>query len=330
MIVRWGVIGAGGIADKRTIPAIKECKDNRLIAVMDIGKEQTKALAEKHGAKRFYTKSEDLLADEEINSVYIATPVYLHCEQAIQAASFGKHILCEKPMALSVEDCKRMIDACEKSKVKLMIGFRMRFHPFHQRIKSLIKGGVLGEIVFIKAESSIWFQSTPDNWRLKKDLAGGGALADLGEHTIDLTRYFMGKEVTEVSAFTGNVIFDYPVEETISLILKFSSRAQGVITSSFAIPYGENLLQIYGTKGMVMGSKTIGQFPAAQLKTSIEAKVKEYHAEHIDTFKSEIEHFTDCLKNDKEPLVNGEEGLKTVRIRQAAYKSAEEKKVIKL
>lgn len=330
MIVRWGVIGTGGIADKKTIPAIKESKDSELIALMDINLERTKELAQKHGAKRYYNKIEDLLSDKEIDAVYIATPLYLHCEQTILAAKYGKHILCEKPMALTVEECKEMIKACKDNQVKLMIGFRMRFHVYHQKIKSLIEEGLLGKIVMGRTEGYLWFEATRDSWRINKVLGGGGALIDLGEHSIDLLRYFIGDEVVEVVALSSNVNFDYPVEDTISVILKFEGGAHSIITSSFAIPYRENLLQIYGTKGSVLGSKTIGQFPDSELKGYINGQVKEYHIEHIDTFNAEIQHFAECIRDNKEPLVTGEDGLKATEIRLAAYESAKKGKAIRM
>jgi len=321
LTVKWGVTGAGGIADKRIIPAIREAKNSEIASLMVRNLGRAKKLANKHGAKGYYDNVPDLLKDEQIDAVYIATPVYLHCEQTIQAAEHGKHVLCEKPMAMTVEECKRMISACKKNRVKLMIGFMMRFHSYHQKIKQLIDERVLGRIIQIRAQLHLWYPDAPGSWRQDPKLGGGGSLMDLGAHCLDLLRFFLG-ESTRVMAMVDTVAFDYPVEDTATVILKFENRAQGIIDACFNIPHRENLLEVYGTKGTILASRTIGPFEDPKTKLITDEGVKELDIPYINKYEAEIEHFSECIEKDLEPSITGMDGLKNTQLILAAYESA--------
>ena len=145
--LRWGVIGAGGIADRRTIPGMMLAKNAELIAVMDINAEQVEKIRQKYGAKRGYTKEEDLLADPEVDAVYIATPIVLHAKQAKLAADYGKDILIEKPLAMTSDEGQEVIDYCERKGVKIAAGFMMRFGSHVMSMKKAIAEGKIGTVV---------------------------------------------------------------------------------------------------------------------------------------------------------------------------------------
>ncbi|OGS21690.1 MAG: hypothetical protein A3J83_02095 [Elusimicrobia bacterium RIFOXYA2_FULL_40_6] len=344
-MINWGVIGACGIADRRTIPeGITKAKNAKLSAVMDIAQDKVQAVAEKYGVK-YYTREEELLNDRNIDAVYIATPTNIHCKQVVMAAQRGKHILCEKPMAMSVSECNKMIEACKKNKVKLALGYMMRFHVYHQKAKEIVSSGALGKIVMGRAQLSCWYPPIKGAWRQDIKVGGGGSLIDMGSHCIDLLEMIMGK-VKEVSCFTNSLINKYSVEDTALMSVKFESGAVGLVDNHFNIPdlSSKNVLEIYGQKGSILAKGTVGQMSNGAMITYIEKDGKGYdaqqhrmsaHEENIELeprniYQSQIEHFCEAIEKNRNPLISGEDGLWNLKIMLAAYKSAKTGKVVKL
>ena len=339
-MVNWGVIGAGGIADRRTIPeGILPARNAKLVAVMDVDAQRAEAVAAKYGVNKYYTKEEDLLADDEVQAVYIATPVYLHCHQTVIAAEHKKHVLCEKHMAMSIQEAEDMIKTCKSNGVKLGIGFMMRFHAYHRKLKAMIQAGLLGKIVMGRAQLTCWYPDIPGAWRQVPELGGGGSLADMGSHCIDLLEMFIGK-VAELTAFTNTLVHKYPAEDTATVLLRFETGAHGIVDNYFNVPdaASKNVLEIYGTKGSVLAKGTIGQMPSGEMMAYLQPEERSYEALQareapevteqeiavtpINMYQAEIENFSECIEKDTEPLVTGEEGLWNLRIILAAYESA--------
>ena len=272
MAVKWGVIGCGGIAARRTIPeGITKGCNSKLVAVMDTAAEKTKEISEKYGVKG-YSKEEEILKDSEVEAVYIATPTCFHFSQAMLAAKHKKHILCEKPMGMTVEECKKIIQSCKKEDVKLGVGFMMRFHSLHQKIKEMVHDGVFGKIVFARAQLSCWYPLISNAWRQNPESGGGGSLIDMGSHCIDLLEFIMEAKVRSVSCFVDTLIQNYPVEDSSTVMLKFENGAQGLVDNYFSIPdaSSKNILEIYGSKGSVIAYGTIGQMPTGEAVAYLE------------------------------------------------------------
>lgn len=346
--VQWGVIGAGGIADRRTIPGMMGAKNMTLIAVMDISKEATDRVAAQYGvAKKYYTV-EDLLNDGDVDAVYIATPAYLHHDQAMAAANAGKHLLLEKPLALTSKDGEEIVATCRECGVKLTEGYMMKFHALHKRAKEIVEEGLLGNLVMGRAQLSCWYPDIPGAWRQDPARGGGGALIDMATHCYDLLRLYMGR-IMEVFAFTDTQTFRYPVEDSSTTLLRFESGAHGVVDCFFNVPdaAGQDRLELYGNKGSVLAEGTIGQtgggrmvaylssdakaYDPQQSKTSLDVKVQEIAAKEVNPYTAEVEYLSDCILKDVEPTMNtGEEGLEIVRIVEAAYESGQTGKVVAL
>lgn len=347
MVLNWGVIGAGGIADRRTIPeGITRAKNAKLAAVMDLDERKAKEVARKYGVN-YYLKEEDLVRDKEVEVVYIATPAYLHSKQAILCAEAGKHILCEKPMALTLKECKEMIEACQKNKVKLALGFMMRFHAYNRKAKEMVEKGILGRIVFARAQLSCWYPPIEGAWRQDPKLGGGGSLMDMGNHNIDLLEFILNSKAREVFCFTDSLAHEYPVEDSATVLVRFQNGAQGVIDSFFSVPdaSSKNILEIYGTKGSILARGTISQMPTGEMTAYLEKEEKGYEAKQgraitsveekieltpMSTYQAEIEHFSDCIEKGLEPAISGEDGLWSQKVILACYESARSGKVVKL
>lgn len=338
MVVNWGVIGCGGIARRRTIPeGIVPAGNSRLHAVMDVAGDVADEMARELGVKACPSE-QALLEDRDIQAVYIATPVSLHREQALRAFAAGKHVLVEKPMALSIADCEAMIAAAAKAGRKLGIGYMMRFHGLHQRLKEMVAGGALGNTFLARAQLSCWFPPMAGAWRQDHAQSGGGSLVDMGNHCLDLLEYILGARVTEISCFTANAVHDYPVEDTAVVTARFANGALGMVDASFAIPdnSSRNFLELYGNLGSILAEGSVGQGPAGTVRAFLEKGTRGYEAQQaresaetqridfpeVNTYQGEIEEFAAAIIENRRPLNSGEDGLWSQKVVAAAYESA--------
>ena len=327
-MIRWGVIGAGGFADKKPIPALCKAHDCQLRALMVRHLDRAKKLAEKHGASKYYDNVDALLDDSDVEAVYIVTPLHLHKEHVIKSAEARKHILCEKPMALTVSECQEMIDACAAKDVKMGIGYMRRFHPYHQKVKELIDSDQIGKIIEARIQTHQWYPKTEDAWRQDPELGGGGAFMDTGSHCLELLQFFLGR-VESVNAVMCNTVFDYPVEDISVVTLRFKNGAVGIIDTSFAIPYRENLLEVYGTEGTLLAVKTAGPFTDPVLRLLNKDGEKRIDLPvSIDQYQVQFEQFANCILNDKKPPVDGKDGLENLKAILAIYESARKRKEV--
>ena len=316
MALKWGVLGAGSVAQRRAMPAINKAKDAELHALLSRDAARAQQLATKHGARRPYTTVDELLSDDALEAIYVSTPVYLHCEQVVEAAERGFHVLCDKPMAMNTEECQRMIDACQANGVHLQICFLFRFHSCFQQIRNWVADGRLGKMVQGRVPFLKPFPVPPGAWRGKPDQGGGGSLMDLGAHGVDLLRYILG-EVRQVSAFCNTVVHGYDVEETGMIMMRFENGAQGFVDTSFAAAGCDLVIEIYGTDGWVWVYNDDGW--KIKLSSGGESQIIESPFE--DLYQFQFEHFARCVTQGEQPIVTGTDGLRTNAILAAAYES---------
>ncbi|MCD6335157.1 MAG: Gfo/Idh/MocA family oxidoreductase [Candidatus Latescibacteria bacterium] len=345
--VGWGVVGAGGIADRKTIPGLLEAKNAKLVAVMSMPNESTDELAKKYGVRGYYTE-QALLADPAVDAVYIATPVYLHHKQAIMAAEAGKHLLIEKPLAIGVPEGQAVVDACRKAGVKACEGYMMRFHTLNLKAKEMVDDGLIGNVVMGRAQLSCWYPDMPGAWRQDPKLGGGGTLMDLASHCYDLLEMYIGP-IQSVMALVNTQTFQYSVEDSSTTLLEFKSGAHGIADCFFNVPDGSALsrLELYGNKGSILLEGTIGQAPGGRMIAYLSDDAREYDpmqnaaslgverreitVEPKDMYTAEIEHLSDCILNDREPEVNRlEHGLGILSTVMAAYESGRTGKKVRL
>ncbi len=334
--VKWAVIGSGGIARRRTIPeGISKANNAELTAVHDINTKVNAEVAKKYSAK--HTSSIEEMLNLDIDAVYIATPAHLHAEQVQVCAKAKKHILCEKPLGITVAEAEETIELCREMKVKLGCAFMMRFVVQHQEALSLIKEGKLGQPIYARAQLSCWYPPVEGAWRQDPRTSGGGALIDMGGHCIDLLEMFFGR-VARVSCFINNTIHNYKSEDSAIAMLFFENGALGTVDTFFCIPDGssKNALELYGSKGSILAKGTIGQAPAGEMVAFLEQADKSYDAqqtrnkgqgiviapEPINTYQAEIEEFSQAIIEGREPTIGGELGLRSQKVLAACYESA--------
>ena len=336
MKTRWGVWGSGGIARRRTIPEGIAAADNaELIAVYDVNPEANKEVAAEFNAEACETEEAFLASDCDI--IYVATPANTHCEQVLRAAEAGKHVLCEKPLGMVVEEAERMITACRNSGVKLGTAFMMRFQAQHQEALRLVHDGKLGTPVLGRAQLSCWYPPIPGAWRQYPDQSGGGSLMDMGGHCIDLLEMFFGR-ACRVQCMTGNLVHGYPSEDTAVVLLEFQNGAKGVVDNLFNVPdaSSKNCLELYGPKGSILADGTIGQGELGEMIAYLESGDTGYEAKQTRTasggiaitpdplnmYRAEVEAFSRAVLDGTEPPVSAEDGLWSQYVLAACYESA--------
>ena len=318
-ILNWGLIGAGDIARKRIAPTLRDAANCNFAAVSRNRAEMAEEFAREFGAKKWFSTWEDLLADEEIEAVYIATPVYLHAEQTIKAAEAGKHVLCEKPMALSAAQCDAMIDACRANGVRLGIAYYRRFYPIIKRVKEIIASGELGKISFAQINAFEFFDPAPESaryWFLEKAKSGGGPMMDFGCHRIEVLTNLFGK-VSRVESIVSNAVFGREVEDTACALFQFENGTCANLNVTHAADEPQDTLDIFGTRGSIH----IPVLNGAELKIRIGGAEKtEFHAPAVNIHQPLIEDFAEAVLSDREPAVTGETGRQIALLEEQIYR----------
>lgn len=281
------------------------------------------------------TNFEEVLKRDDIDIVSICTPNHLHPAETISAAEAGKHILIEKPVAMNLTDLKDMRDAVRKAKVKTVVSFVLHWNPFFQTVRSLIDDGTLGKIFLAETdyfhEIGTWYPGY--EWSRTKEM-GGSSMLFGGCHAIDAIRWFVGSEVTEVTAYsTRGHRQDFEYDPSIVSILRFANGAIGKVGSSFEIdmPYVFNVF-VHGTKGVVRNEKMycLEKFPGQRDFITIPTIMPDSGDVTHHPFQGEIDHLVDCILKDEESHVNLEDAVKTHEVALAMDISAEEGRPIKL
>jgi predicted dehydrogenase len=334
--VRWGVIGSGGIAFRRTMPeGILAAANAELVSVYDLDSGRNLEAARRFGARA--AGSIDELLGAGVECVYVATPADCHFEHAAACAAAGKHVLCEKPLGLSVDEGMRMLALFERAGLRLGTAFMMRFHSQHLAALRLIESGRLGEPVYARAQLSCWYPPIEGAWRQDPNRGGGGSLMDMGGHCLDLLEMFFGP-IRSVQCAVSNRVHFYRPEDSAVVCVTFENGALGTVDTFFCIPdtASENALELYGSRGSILATGTIGQcgagtmraFLAPDQNASYSAQQDRHAAgqrivpEPVNTYRAEIEEFGRAVIEGRPPSISAEAGLRSQCVLAACYESA--------
>ena len=253
--IRWGMIGCGSVAEVKSGPGLYKANNSVLLAVTSARPESAKSYASRHGVPRVYETIEQLLADDEIDAVYIATPPSLHKPLAIQAARAGKHVYVEKPMAMRLDECQEIVDACDRQGVRLFVAFYRRAMPRFLKIKEWIDNQAIGQV--LSARVMIHQRPEPEElsratlpWRVRPEIAGAGKFLDLGIHAFDLLDYLFGS-IEEVHGIAGNRAGLYDVEDTVTATWRHACGVQGIGSWCFVCGHDEDIVEIVGSRGRI-------------------------------------------------------------------------------
>lgn len=305
--------------------ALLELADVEIAGVADENVERGKKAAELYGTN-YYSSYEELL-EQDMDAVVVTSENVHHHKHVIAAAKAKKHILCEKPLATTVEDAQEMIDACRDNSVKLQIAFPVRFNTSIIRAKQIIDEGKIGRILAIKGTNR---GRNPGGWFVDAALSGGGAVMDHTVHLVDIMRWFMKTEVQEVYAEAGQLFSDIPIDDAGIVTLEFANGVFATIDCSWSragnYPKGGDVtLEIIGTDGVL----SVDAFDQNIDVYSTERGVaKHFWGDNMNV--GLVKDFIDNIKENKEPTISGYDGLKAVETALAAYRSSDQKQPIKL
>ena len=325
--IGYAAVGLGRISDI----FMRACANSQTakITALVTGHPDTKGVkySEMYGIPKssIYTyETFDRIRDNpDIDAIYVGLPNSMHREYTVRGAQAGKHVLCEKPMAISSAECRTMIDACRQAKVKLMIGYRVQYEPLWNQAIGILQSGRLGQLQSF--HGGFFGQQPAGEWRLTKALGGGGSLMDLGIYPLNAIRHITGEEPVNFTAVTATRERSgrfSEVEQSMEWTMKFPS---GIIASC-GCSYGQrgpSILTINGESGYLVMEPAFN-YDGLRLHGEVGGKpIEQVSTEkHPYQFKIEAEHFADCIRNNKEPATPGEEGLKDMLAIEAIYQAA--------
>ena len=318
--IRYAVVGLGYIAQSAVLPAFKNARSNSVLAALVSGdKDKLKKMGEKYKVDKLYLYSqfEDCLRNGEVDAVYIATPNFYHRNIMETAAKYGVHVLCEKPMAVTVEDCLSMIQAAEKNHIQLMIAYRLHFEASNLEAIRIAHSKKIGDL---KIFNSVFTMQVEDkhNIRLTETDKGGGPLYDIGIYCINAARYLFKaepKEVFALAASTRESRFKH-IDESISVVMKFPDERLANFSVSFG-GFESADYDLIGTKGRVRLEKAYKYSNIMKLKTYEGNKITTKRFSKRDQFAPELLYFSECIQKKKKPEPSGEEGLADIKIIEA-------------
>jgi len=332
------IVGVGRISVNEMLPAFAQSKHAKPVALVSGDRAKALKIARQYNipesAVLDYKDYDKLAQMPDVQGVYIALPNSMHAEYTIRAARAGKHVLCEKPMANTVAECRSMIDACKSAKRKLMIAYRRQYSPLERGLVKMIKDKKLGELREFTSVNS-QNMGDPQHWRLKRALAGGGPLPDVGLYCISQARFLSGEEPVEVIGHTWSTPGDArfkEVEESCQFTLRFPSG----FVATCSTGYSSHKSQMYRLNGASAWAEMSPAYAyeGNRLRVSRveqgKEQTSELQIEEGNQFAKELDHFAQCVRKDKEPHTPGEEGLQDQRIIEAIYESARTKRPVKL
>jgi len=313
--IRYGITGFGKFAEEKILPAIRASHNSELVSIQKRNKSDAEDKAEYYKIPYAFDSVEELVKHSEVDAVFIVSPNNAHEQETILAAKAGKHVLTEKPMAMNSCECENMINICKENNVKLMVAHMARFSPVNTRIKELVKSGIIGNINFVRSEFCYDLSNSKRTWATDMKIAGGGPTYDIGVHCLDTLRFILNDEVISVKSQLNPT----PTEETTEMIsllaLKFSKGIPASIYTSFATPILSVSIELIGNAGIISAPN----FSFSELKVPIKiqkcknGEIIETIIEEIDVpdiYEKEVTHFSNCILNNTEPMIPGEEGLK--------------------
>jgi predicted dehydrogenase len=316
---RYGVIGFGRFADKAIASAIRLSHNSELVAIQNRSLTKAKEAATAFDIPLAFDSVAELVAHPDVDAVFIVSANSAHCSETILTAEAGKHVICEKPMAMNVAECQRMIDACKKSNVKLMVGHMLRLSPLVRRMKELVQSGAMGKI--IHADSSFIYDArlSTRTWLLERNIAGGGPTFDVGVHCFDTMRFILDDEVVSVKGELSPTPTSKRTDSSAQLMVRFAAGTIGTVFTSYDAPIRESFIEILGTEARISALDfTVGGRQAELMiekrtgAASPQVVVEKFDVPNL--YAEEVSHFSNCILTNSEPALSGENGLMNQRI----------------
>jgi 1,5-anhydro-D-fructose reductase (1,5-anhydro-D-mannitol-forming) len=319
----WGLIGASNIAREWMIGAIRSQAGNEVVAVMSSDATRAQQYAQANRIPKSYNSVDAMLADPQIGAVYISTTNELHKAQTLAAAAAGKHVLCEKPLALSVADAREMVAACAEARVVMGTNHHLRNAATHRKIRELIAGGAVGKPLFARVFHAVYLPPHLQGWRINKPAAGGGVILDITVHDADTLRFLLDAEPVEALAMTQQAnLASGELEDGVMAVLRFSNDVMVQLHDAFTVKHAGTGVEIHGTEGSITGRDVMRQRAVGQVLLRDANGEREIPVEHENLYERALGAFNAAVRGEGKPAASGEDGVRSLATALAVMESA--------
>lgn len=309
----WGLVGASNIAREWMIDAIRAQAGNDVVAVMSGDAARGANYASANAIAASYTSIDDLLADPAVDAVYISTTNELHARQAIAAAAAGKHVLCEKPLALTLSDAHAIVDACREAGVVLGTNHHLRNAASHQAIRKLVREGAIGQPLFARVFHAVSLPEHLQGWRIHSPAAGGGVILDITVHDADTLRFILDAEPVEAIAMTPQAtLASDSVEDGVMAVLRFGNGVLAQLHDAFTVAYAGTGIEIHGTAGSIIGRDVMTQRPVGEVVLRNAQGEHPIPLVHHNLYAHSVAAFNAAVLSGGSPAATGEDGLRSL------------------
>jgi 1,5-anhydro-D-fructose reductase (1,5-anhydro-D-mannitol-forming) len=319
--MRWGLIGASNIAANHMIDAIRQ-SGGEVASVLSSSSDRAKAYAAEHGIADGYTDLDAMLADDSVGVVYISTTNEKHFAQAMAAIAAGKHVLCEKPLAMTVDDAVTMVSAARDAGVVFGTNHHLRNAGTHLAIRDLIQSGRVGEVLSVRVAHAVYLPPVLQGWRIDNPAAGGGVIPDIVVHDADTVRFHLGEDPAEVVAIDGASGLGNGVEDSVMSVWSMPSGAMVQTHESFTHSFAQTGLQVHGTKGSILATNVMTQQPVGQITLRSAAGEEEIGFADHNLYVRSLGLFNAAMAGRGRPSADGVDGVKSLAVAAAVAEAA--------
>lgn len=307
--MQWGLIGASTIAKEWVIAAIRSIGDE-VVGVISSDESRAKEFAEQNDIKLYSTDINVLLGNPEIEAVYISTKNHLHKEQSLQAIQAGKHVMCEKPLALSVEDARQMVEAAKAAGVVLGTNHHLRNAASHNALRRAIQSGLIGKPLAAKVFHAVSLPAHLQGWRIAENDSGGGVILDITVHDADTLRYVLNDDPVEVVALTQTgILSDNGLADSVMGVMRFKSGLIAQFHDSFTAKHAHTGLEIIGTEGTLVARDVMTQQPTGEVSLINAQGTRKIILEHVNLYETGFRQFGEAVAGRTQPAATGMDGL---------------------
>jgi 1,5-anhydro-D-fructose reductase (1,5-anhydro-D-mannitol-forming) len=309
----WGLIGASTIAAEHMIGAIRAQAGNEVVAVASTSAERGRAYAERHKIRAAYAAVGELLADPAVEAVYISTTNELHREQVVASAAAGKHVLCEKPLALNLADAAAMVAACRKAGVVMATNHHLRNAATHRKIRELVAAGAIGKPLFARVFHAVYLPPHLQGWRIDKPQAGGGVILDITVHDADTLRFALGAEPVEAVGMSQSAsLAREGLEDGVMAVLRFDNGVLAQLHDAFTVRHAGTGIEIHGEAGSIVGRNVMTQRPVGDLILRTAAGEQAVPVEHENLYVRGVAAFCAAMRGEGTPAATAEDGVRSL------------------
>ncbi|MCG5078322.1 Gfo/Idh/MocA family oxidoreductase [Paraburkholderia sp. RG36] len=323
-MVHWALVGASTIAEEWMINAIRAQPDGAIKAIVsgDIGR--ARKFADKHAIAQASADLDEVLKDPQINAIYISSTNEKHLPQVLAAAAAGKHVLCEKPLALTTDDARKMIEACARHNVVLATNHHLRCAATHRRMRDLIREGAIGTPLFARVFHAVSLPPHLRGWRIERPEAGGGVVLDISVHDVDTLRFLLDAEPVEVSAMTtSGSMGNAGLADGVMGIIRFDNGVLAQIHDAFTVPFAATGLEVHGSEGSLLGRDVMTQRPIGELTLRTARGEERIEVSHGDLYVTGVAQFHRAVTANESPAASGRDGYLSLATARALEESAE-------